>query len=585
MFNYKLYTQYQYSDPVKQILCGRDIDEGCVNTWLLADRSNIYSWRLLNETGMIRAATAIFEAISDTSKKMLVVVDCDVDGYTSAAIFINYLYKLYPDYVLNNLEYFLHSGKQHGLADVPVQDNISCLICPDSSSNDYEQHKAWKEKGTTVIILDHHEAPLVSEDAIVINNQLWPGYPNQHLSGAGVVWQFCRACDHCFKVNYADDFLDLAALGNLSDMMDYRSLETRSIVDNGLKNIENAFFREMVKMNEYSINKMGGVNYFSMAFYVTPYINATIRSGTFEEKEFVFKAFLTQFEEVLVENKKRGHKGEMITLPEEAAHTTSTVKARQTKLQDSTMDFLRKKIKAEHLNENPVIALFCQPGEIEANIAGLVANKIQAEYQRPTLVLTKTYNSDDKEYYYKGSARNYSMSEKQNFRELSEGTDKVEYAQGHEGAFGISIKETDVPDFLNILYGLYNDVDIEPMYYVDYIWDKWTVDYNTVLELSDMQDFWGTGIPETYVCIKDIPLSELSLSLLGVDKGRPTIKMSFQNGVDVMKFKSSQEEYDSLLGENKYITAICKPQKNEWNEIITPQLIIEDYYIKEKWVF
>ena len=52
-------------------------------------------------------------------------------------------------------------------------------------SKDYDFHKKIKKAGRQIIILDHHEAEHVSEDAIVINNQL-SNYPNKELSGAGV---------------------------------------------------------------------------------------------------------------------------------------------------------------------------------------------------------------------------------------------------------------------------------------------------------------------------------------------------------------------------------------------------------------
>ena len=41
-----------------------------------------------------------------------------------------------------------------------------------SFNNDYNEHKELKERGYDIIILDHHEAPHYSEDAITINNQL-----------------------------------------------------------------------------------------------------------------------------------------------------------------------------------------------------------------------------------------------------------------------------------------------------------------------------------------------------------------------------------------------------------------------------
>ena len=44
---------------------------------------------------------------------------------------------------------------------------ILVVILPDSSSNDYEYHARLKLAGID-IVLDHHEADKISEDAIVI---------------------------------------------------------------------------------------------------------------------------------------------------------------------------------------------------------------------------------------------------------------------------------------------------------------------------------------------------------------------------------------------------------------------------------
>ena len=58
---------------------------------------------------------------------MAVIVDCDCDGYTSSAIFINYLYALFPTYVENNVSYFVHDSKQHGLY-VQIQVVMTMII-------------------------------------------------------------------------------------------------------------------------------------------------------------------------------------------------------------------------------------------------------------------------------------------------------------------------------------------------------------------------------------------------------------------------------------------------------------------------
>ena len=271
-------------------------------------------------------------------------------------------------------------------------------------------------------------------------------------------------------------------------MMDYRSIETRAIVSLGLNNIKNPFFYYMCEKNKFSIDKMGGINYMSIAFYVTPFINAIVRSGTMEEKDLIFKSFLQMYAFEKIESGKRGHKGELVPRVEEAVRVATNVKARQTKLQDASMVLLEERIREQSLLENAIIVLTCEPGEVEKNIAGLVANKIQAKYQHPTLVLTKSQTVEDKEPFYRGSARNYSMSENQEMRQLCLNTGLVEYAQGHEGAFGFSIAESKIDEFIEKTNELYANVPKEPVYWVDFIWLKNQVDPGTILDIAKHKD-------------------------------------------------------------------------------------------------
>lgn len=148
--------------------------------------------------------------------KIYIQVDSDCDGFTSAAFLINYLNRLFPGYTQTKISYGLHSGKQHGLYEefIPdfVNEDYKLIIAPDSSSNNYEVHKKLKELGIDVLVIDHHEAEKVSEDACVINNQLCD-YPTKSLSGVGMVYKFCSYFDLIMGTDWANYYLDLAALG------------------------------------------------------------------------------------------------------------------------------------------------------------------------------------------------------------------------------------------------------------------------------------------------------------------------------------------------------------------------------------
>lgn len=146
----------------------------------------------------------------------------------------------------------MHSGKKHGIKLETVPQNIKLIIAPDSSSNDYEVHKALAERGCDVLVIDHHLADHVSEYACIINNQMCD-YPTKTLSGAGVVYKFCAYLDKLLGVDYADNFLDLAAVGIIADVMELTAYEVRHIISKGLKNIQNPFLKEMVKKQEFKV--------------------------------------------------------------------------------------------------------------------------------------------------------------------------------------------------------------------------------------------------------------------------------------------------------------------------------------------
>lgn len=585
----KLYNEFP-DDSVEQIFINRGISRDNIAEWLKADISeSVNSWTKLNYNGAVDKAVDRMSKALSNREKVALVVDCDVDGYTSSAIFINYFYKIAPDTVKDNWSFYHHDDKTHGLVDtlekILKDDKLpSLIVCPDSASNDYEQHEILKELNIDVLILDHHEAPYISphENVITINNQLCD-YENKDLSGAGITWQFCRAYDEKNNLAYADTLLDLCAVGNAADMMNYTSLETRAIINEGLKEFKNPLLKVLAEKNAYVMNKHGGNSYMGVAFGIANFVNSICRSGFPEEKSFIFESMLEQNTDKLVNYTVRGHAGEMVPISVQAYKVCYDAKKRQGDLQDNSMTFIEEKIEKHNLLSKPVIICLCEPGDVEKNIAGLVANKLMAKYQRPVFVLTKSWGKDDKEYYYRGSARNYSLSEIENLRELCEESGYAEYATGHASAFGVSVKEKDIKLFEDFLCDKFSNVSKEPIYWIDYIWDQNKVKEQLVLSIGSHGDWWGTGMPEPRIGIKDISLSQCKITLMGAKKN--TIKFILPSGLALIKFGVDEDFYNDCLKANKYMTIVGTCNANEWNGTITPQIIIEDYEIEEKWVF
>lgn len=290
-------------------------------------------------------------------------------------------------------------------------------------SNDYEQHKRLKELGIDVLILDHHEAPHYSEFAVTVNNQLSENYKNKALSGAGIVWQFIRAYIDIFNLDMdANDFLDIVAIGVVSDMMSLTELETRTVAIKGLSNEKNIFVKHFHQVQNYSIgDKLTPIG---VSFYIAPSINAVHRVGTFEEKKLIFDAMLEGVQDKMVPSTKRGHSGEEEPLYEQAIRTAMNVRNRQNKIVDEAVKYIEDKIEKEELTKHKILLIEIPKDKVPQEVVGLIANKIAPKYQQPTLLLR---DIDGK---LMGSGRNFSNSPIENFREELEESAYTEYARG-----------------------------------------------------------------------------------------------------------------------------------------------------------
>lgn len=508
--------------------------------------------------------------------KIFIQVDSDCDGYTSAAILINYLNCLFPHFVQTQISYRIHDGKQHGLLTDTIPEDIKLVIAPDSSSNDYEEHEALHNKGIDVLVLDHHEAEKYSEFACVINNQMCD-YPTKALSGAGVVYKFCCYMDSLLGTSYADDYVDLATAGIIADVMPLKDFEIRQIILKGMQGFRNPLLKTMVAEDNFHFQGKA-LTPFNIAWYIAPYINAITRSGTMSEKQVVFESMIEFLAYKTVPSTKRGCKGQFETRVEQAVRTCKNVKNRQTKSKDGAMDAVLKTIKDENLLEHKILAIRLDPKyAADKNLTGLIANGLLDTFCRPILILNKV--EEDGKTYWRGSGRGYDKANLGSLRDLLEQSGLVEYAQGHAMAFGVSIPEENCDALVQYVDEAYKDFDCTPIYSVDLIWDG-TKDLSSkaFAEIADEEKIWGKGVEDPLIAIEGFRVYGKQLRLFGLEKGKPTLNIQLDDGSSLVKFKSSEEEYELLHSDLGYviINAVGTCTRSNWG---IPQFMITDYEI------
>lgn len=509
---------------------------------------------------------------------ILVQVDPDADGYCSSAILINYLNCVFPGFVQTHILYQLHDDKAHGIITESIPESVKMVIAPDSSSNEEHIHKELSDRGIDVLVIDHHEAEEVSQYACVINNQLCD-YPNKTLCGGGMVYKFCCYLDELIECNYADEFLDLTALSLIADMMDLRNLETRHLITKGLKSLRNPFFKALAKRQDFSIKKGGGLNPFTIGWYIAPLINAIVRSGTHTEKMLLFESMIDfKAYEQIISNKKGVKKGTLEPRVDQAVRTCANVKNRQERIKESNTITIEGIINKFNLLDNHKILLIRLDKEhrIDSNLTGLIANQLASKYQRPTLILNY-HENEDGVVSWDGSGRNYSFSKIENLKDFLNDTGLMKLAQGHQSAFGAGIYDQDIEKFVEKTDEELKDTEFNKKYLVDYIFQAGSVNPKTILELGSYSSFWGQYIDEPYIAIENIRFKENDIQLIG--EKQKTIKFRLPNNVEAITFNGSEEMYNELqeLAKTNRFNFVGKCKVNDWGGQQKPQLLLEDY--------
>ena len=559
----KLVNDNITSDYTKNLLRARGVDN--IDDFLSPSEKNLQSWEDLDN---IKLGVDLVKNTINDKKPYAILIDPDNDGFTSFAILYQYLKRLNPE---KEIEYFIHSAKQHGLEDTyqVFQDKeYSIVFLPDSSSND---GVFAKEINAPICVIDHHEIDNEpSDNMIVINNQSSAKYKNKYLSGAGMVWQFCRAMDYYFGHEWAYDYTDLAAVGICGDAMSGLEIENQYIWSYGFSHINNFFLKTLIDKQNFSMK--GIVNPTTVAFYISPLLNAVTRVGTTEEKLHMAEAFING--EKLIPSNKKGHKGELVALAAEATRECVNAKSRQARILDNIEEKIDIKINKKDLLINKVLFVeLDDDDDFPSTLNGLLATRLTNKYSRPAIVARA--NDDG---YIRGSARAIKTESMDSFKQYLEESEMFEYVLGHPLAFGCSISSYNLDKFFSYSNDSLKDVELgEKCYSVNFIRDAMDNDIdNLIRDVGEYGYIWSNQNDEPTLYIDNIILSTNEIQIIGTN--RDTVKF-IKNGITYIKFKAN-ELIDELSRMKDIIMKIVgRCNINEWNGIKNPQIIIDDYEI------
>ena len=394
-----------------------------------------------------------------------ILFDTDTDGVGAGAIMTRYLKNF-----TSNIHTFIDEGKQHGLAKQNLSQfkNLDLLIIVDSLDNNVSQYKELHDMGIDIIILDHHaikEKEPYDKYSILVSSQR--RYDNPHLSGAGVVWKFCKYLDEQYLTDYADGLTDLAACGLIGDMMDMTIMENRYIVSKGLEKIYNPAIKKIVGGFEF--------NSTAVSFSIAPIINASNRMG---KNEIAMKAFLED------ENKQ------VLAFVKELKKCKEEQKKEVDRLLPNVLN------QCDSQRDKKMIITYI---DTPYGVAGLLANKLLEKYQKPVLVLKDIDNT------FSGSMRATGVDD---FRKICNDSGFAK-ADGHELASGIVIEKSNIENFALYIEENLSELKIDTSINIDIQIDISDITRKLIENIKKIDRISGTKFKPVKVFIDNIDEYEI----------------------------------------------------------------------------
>ena len=532
---------------------------------------------------------------SKLGKTIFIKRDPDVDGYTSSAYLKCFINDISPNTkIICNTSY----QKEHGIFIDDIKDivnDIDLIIIPDAGSSNVDECKEITEKyNVPILIIDHHEIDERVMKYATLINCMDGEYPNNTLSGVGVVHKFCLAYAEKYGIReeVCNYYLDLVALGMIADSMDMRNLETRYYALEGLKeeNRHNLLIRELAI--KYEEDMKFGFTLDSIGWVIAPKMNGLIRYGTPDEQNDLFRALCGEKEDREYQPRRPRGAGknspkppiEIHSLQKTMARVCGNAKERQDKVVREYMKTLDNAIQEQQLDKNSVIIIDATKIVDKKTVTGLVANKLAEKYHRPIVIL----RSRDKDLY-GGSGRGYDKGVIDDFRTFLNETEVFKCA-GHVNAFGVSLAKKDLNKAIELCNKKLKLDDLVTIHEVDYEVKAKNLISKAVMKVAESYEIWGKGVPEPTFVITDIQIP--AKDIVGYGKNNGFIKFNY-NGIDYIKKYCCKGEWEAMtlrdrntLGENKKIlnmTVIGNFVLNEWEGQHYPQVKIK-YFESEEYI-
>ena len=383
--------------------------------------------------GMSDAADRVMRALAD-HEVIAVFGDFDVDGMSSTCLLTLALRRLGAEvhpFIPNRF------GEGYGLSrEALARVRQTCepdLVITVDNGIAAREEVAWlASEGVDVVVTDHHEpADLVPEGVPVTDPKLSADCPSRELAGAGVALKL--VCELGRRLGQPDlwlDYIDVATLGTLSDMMLLQG-ENRALVAEGLARMRRVTRPGLVALAATAGQDISQVTADGLPFSIIPRLNAAGRMGS---TDVAFDLLLTDD-------------------PAEAAVLAGKLEEINTErrnIESALTEAAMAKVKRTYQGGRCVVV----GGEgWHEGVKGIVASRIVNRYHVPAILFTIQDGIA------RGSGR--SIGEVNLFHAVEQCSDVLVRFGGHAGAVGVTCEASRLDEFRGRLEAALADLPAE----------------------------------------------------------------------------------------------------------------------------
>lgn len=441
---------------------------------------------------MDAAVDRIVRAIQ-ASESISIWGDYDVDGTTGASVLVSFLRELGVEaifYVPHRIEegYGLNIEGLRRLKERGVR----LVVMVDSGISNFKEVAAANEIGVDIVIVDHHQPPEQLPPAIAVVNPHRSdcAFPDKGLCAAGLAFYVVIALRArlrdagWFRASGDPDLrrhLDIVALGTIADMVPLKGVN-RTLVKRGLTALGSSTRPGVIALKQIAGFATGDVTAGQVGFQLGPRINA---AGRMDAAIKVIELLTTESPEVAlrIAQELDAHNRERRAMEAEVL---------QTALEQAGKVIERRRYSLVLSGEG------WHPG-----VLGIVASRVVERFHRPTIVLGFQGGEG------KGSARSI-----RGFH-MVEGLRRCGYLLekfgGHEYAGGLTIKEENLPSFIEAFdeaaRAVLSDEALVPFLEIDAQLNFAEIGHPLMREIDVLKPF-GVGNPEPIFISRGIEVCE-----------------------------------------------------------------------------